>query len=158
MSGGIAGELPMTTATLPSFATLARPRWYRSVGAVAAGLAVNAVLSTATDFLLVAIGVFPPLADFGNPEAYSDLLLLLALAYRTAFGVLGCYIAARLVGRQAMAHAVSLGGIGAILGTLGAVATWDAWTHWYSVALIIVALPAGWLGGRIHQSHASRTR
>jgi hypothetical protein len=127
-----------------------RPRWYRSVGAVLAGLFLNAFLSSATDMLLVAIGVFPPLREFGNPAAYSDSLLLLALLYRTLFGVLGCYVTARLAGFRPMAHALALGGIGVIIGTLGAIATWDAWTHWYSLAIIAVTLPSSWLGARIH--------
>jgi hypothetical protein len=32
---------------------------------------------------------------------------------------------------------------------LGAVATWGAWTSWYSLAIITVTLPSAWLGGRL---------
>jgi hypothetical protein len=137
--------------TAASIATLpvVRSRWYRSVGAVLAGLLLNGVLSSATDMLLVAIGVFPPLRDFGNPVAYSDSLLLLALIYRTVFGVLGCYVTARLAASRPMAHALALGGLGVLVGTLGAIAAWDTWTHWYSLAIIAVTLPSSWLGARI---------
>jgi hypothetical protein len=51
----------MTTATLSSAGIVARPRWYRSL-AVLGGLIVNAALSSATDLLLVAAGVFPHLS------------------------------------------------------------------------------------------------
>lgn len=139
----------MNTATLPAAAPVARARWYRSLGAVVAGLLVNVFLSSATDLLLVAAGIFPPLSEFGNPAAYSDSLLLLALMYRTVFGVLGCYITARLAPTRPMGHALALGGIGVVVGILGAVATWDAWTHWYSLAIIAVVLPSAWLGASL---------
>lgn len=139
----------MTTATLSAATPIVRARWYRSVGAVLAGLLVNAFLSSAMDLLLVAVGVFPPLEDFGNPAAYSDSLLLLALIYRTVFGVLGCYVTARLAPTRPMAHALALGCLGVAVGVIGAMATWDAWTHWYSLAIIAVVLPSTWLGAQL---------
>jgi hypothetical protein len=142
----------MTTLALSSSPALAaRPRWGRSVAALLAGLAVNAVLSSATDMLLVALGVFPPLSEFGHPASFSDSLLLLALLYRTAYGVLGCYITARLSPRRPMTHAMVLGGIGFAIGSIGAVATWGTWTSWYSLAIIAVTLPSAWLGGWLNK-------
>jgi hypothetical protein len=29
-----------------------------------------------------------------------------------------------------------------------AAATWETWTSWYSLAIIAVTLPSGWLGAR----------
>lgn len=140
----------MSTAVLSSAPVNARSRWYRSsIVAVLAGLLVNAFLSSATDMLLVAVGVFPPLREFGHPASFSDSLLLLALLYRTAYGVLGCYITARLVSRRPMAHAMALGAIGFVIGVAGAAATWGTWTSWYSLAIIAVTLPSAWLGGRL---------
>ena len=146
----------MTTVTMSSTAVPARNRWYGSLGAVLAGLVANAVLSSATDFLLVAIGVFPPLSEFGHPASFSDSLLLLALFYRTVYGVLGCYLTARLSSHRPMAHAMALGGIGLAVGVIGAVATWQTWASWYSLAIIAVTLPSAWLGGRILQYRQSR--
>jgi hypothetical protein len=141
----------MTTAALSSIPPVAGTRrWPRSLGAVVAGLAANAILSSATDLLLVAVGVFPPLSEFGHPASFSDSLLLLALLYRTAYGVLGCYITARLSPSRPMTHAMVLGGIGFVIGVVGAVATWDTWTSWYSLAIIVVTLPSAWLGGRMN--------
>jgi hypothetical protein len=135
----------MTTATLTPAAIAARPRWYRSAVAVLAGLILNVILSSATDLLLVAASVFPPLREFGHPAS----LLLLALLYRTAYGVLGCYVTARLAPRRPMAHALTLASIGFVIGVVGAVATWETWTSWYSLAIIAVTLPSGWLGARL---------
>lgn len=140
----------MTTAALSSALVDVPSRWYRgSIAAVLAGLLSNALLSSATDVLLVALGVFPPLREFGHPASFSDALLLLALVYRTAYGVLGCYITARLASRRPMAHAMALGGIGLLIGVIGAVATWNVWTSWYSLAIVAVTLPSAWVGARI---------
>lgn len=49
------------------------------------------ILSLGTDMALHAAGIFPAL---GQPM--SDALFLLATAYRTAYGVAGSYITARL--------------------------------------------------------------
>ena len=140
----------MTTAVLDPLKP-ARSTRGRSVLAVTAGLLSNVVLSTATDFLLVAVGVFPPLSEFGNPAAYTDAHLALALAYRTLFGVLGCYLTARLAPTRPLKHALTLGGIGFTIGVAGAIATWSTWTSWYSLAIIAVTLPSAWLGARIAQ-------
>ena len=139
----------LTTAALSPAVTVARPHWYRSVAAVLAGLILNVILSSATDLLLVVTGVFPPLREFGHPASFSDSLLLLALLYRTAYGVLGCYLTARLSPRRPMAHSLTLAGIGFVIGGVGAVATWETWTSWYSLAIIAVTLPSGWLGARL---------
>ena len=142
----------MTTAALSPVPPVTRSTWRRSVLAVFAGLAANVVLSTATDLALVAAGVFPPLADFGRPELFSDSLLLLALVYRTVFGVLGCWLTARLAPARPMKHSLVLGGIGFAIGVAGAIATWGTWTSWYSLAIIAVTLPSAWLGARIAQN------
>ena len=123
--------------------------WRRSVLAIVAGLLANVVLSTVTDLLMVAAGIFPPLADFGRPKLFTDSMLLLALAYRTLFGVLGCYLTARLAPRRPMAHSLALGSIGFLIGTVGAIVTWGTWTSWYSLAIIAVTLPSAWLGARL---------
>jgi hypothetical protein len=134
----------MTPAALSSFSLP-----LRSVAAVLAGLIVNAVLATATDLLLVAIGVFPPLSEFGQ---FTDPLLLLALTYRTLYGVLGCYLTARLAPSRPMVHSMALGVIGLTIGVIGAAATWNTWASWYSIAIIAVTLPSAWLGARIRNS------
>lgn len=131
--------------------------WRRSVFAVFAGLVVNVVLSSATDLLMIAMGVFPPLSDFGRPESFSDSMLLVALLYRTFFGVLGCYLTARLAPKRPMAHAAVLGAIGVVVGVIGAIATWDTWTQWYSLAIIAVPLPSAWLGAWILQRSRLRS-
>jgi hypothetical protein len=120
----------------------------RSIGAVVAGAVVNVALALITDWLLEKVGVLPPV---GHPAGSGPLFL--ATIYRTFYGVLGAYIAARLAPSRPMLHAMVLGFIGFALSIVGAVVTWNESAqfgpHWYPVALVVLALPTTWLGGKI---------
>ena len=82
-----------------------------------------------------------------------DALFVLATAYRTIYGVAGGYVAAWSAPDRPMVHAVALGVVGLALSLAGAVATWDRGPafgpHWYPVALIALAMPSSWAGGRL---------
>jgi hypothetical protein len=122
----------------------------KSIGAILAGLFTVVLLSIATDMLLHAAGIFPAL---GQPM--SDKLFLLATLYRTLYGVLGGYIAARLAPNRPIGHALLLGYIGLAASIAGAIATWGrgaAYGHeWYPLALVVLAVPGAWLGGRLRK-------
>ena len=126
----------------------------RSIGAVIAGLLFIVILSTLADVVMHATGVFPPWFTY-----MPDSLFLLALAYRSLFSVLGCYLTALLAPNRPMLHALILGGIGVVLSTAGAAATWNKGREfgpkWYPIALIILAIPLAWLGGKIRLSQLS---
>src|SRR5262245_41825681 len=87
-------------------------------------------------------GAFP---QFG--QAMAGSLFLLALAYRTIYGVAGGYIAARFA---LIKHAVVLGLIGFVLGTAGMLATWgrgpEFGPKWYAIAVIVIAVRSSWVG------------
>ena len=122
-----------------------RPRRVlRRVGAVLAGLLAIFILSTATDILMHSTGVFPPLG-----QAMGSSLFLIALAYRIVYGVAGCYLAARLAPDRPMLHALALGIVGLAAGIAGAAIMWDAGPAWYSLAVIAIAIPCAWAGGRL---------
>jgi hypothetical protein len=126
-----------------------RPRRIgRSIGAVLAGLLAIVILSTATDAVLHATGVFPP---FG--QAMADGLFVLALAYRTVYGVGGSYLTARLAPDRPMQHALALGVVGLVVGIAGTVATWgrgpEFGPKWYALAVIAIAIPSAWAGARL---------
>ncbi len=122
----------------------------RSIVALLAGMIVGIVLSLGTDLLLHMAHVFPPL---GASMTGYDGPLLLATIYRTLYGVLSSYIAARLAPHRPMLHAMVLGALGFAVSILGAVVTWNKGPafgpHWYPVALIVLALPTAWLGGKL---------
>ena len=114
------------------------------IGAVLAGLLAIFAITTVTDIAMHATGIFPP---WGQPM--SGALFLVALAYRIVYGVLGCYIAARLAPDHPMRHALALGVVGVVLSTAGAVAMWAAGPAWYSLAVIGISMPCAWVGGRL---------
>ena len=129
-------------------ATQSPRRMGRSIGAILAGVVVGIVLSLGTDIVLHATGVFPPL---GQPMV--DALFLLATAYRTVYGTLASYITGRLAPDRPLTHALVGGFLGLVVSIAGAVATWSKGPafgpHWYPLALIVLAMPQAWAGGRL---------
>lgn len=123
----------------------------RSVGAILAGVVVGLVLTLGTDAVLHAVGVFPPYGQIASNGA-----LAVATAYRFVFSVLGSYIGARLAPNRPMWHAMFLGYLNLLVSAIGAIVTWNREAefgpHWYPVSLVILALPAAWIGGRIYTS------
>ncbi len=128
----------------------------RSAGAVVAGVFVGVLLSLGTDSLLRAIGTFPALG-----ESVADYQLALATVYRTVYGIASSYVTAWLAPSRPMTHALVLGFLGLAANVLGTVSTWNKGPafgpHWYPVALIVLALPTAWIGGRLFLlRHAAR--
>jgi hypothetical protein len=122
-----------------------------SVEAVMVGLLFVIVVTLATDALLHATGIFPPWG-----QRMSDPLFVLPFAYRIVYGIVGGYITARLAPDKPLKHAIVLGAIGFVLSLAGAAATWNRGGEfgpkWYPLALIIIAIPTAWLGGKLKQS------
>lgn len=117
-------------------------RWLRYASAFVAGFAGVAVLSMATDAVLHAAGIYP-----NDGSAGSDANLAFALAYRTAFTVLGGFIAAWLAPANKLRLAIILGAVGTIAATAGAIAMWDIGHNWYAISLAVLAIPSTTLGG-----------
>jgi hypothetical protein len=113
-------------------------------------MVVAIALTLATDELLHRIGVFPP---WGASMVGFDGALLLATVYRTVYGVLGSYFTARLAPSRPMGHAMVGGAIGLAVSILGAAVTWNKGPafgpHWYPLALVVLALPTAWVGGKL---------
>ena len=125
----------------------------RSVLAVLAGFVVIFVLSLGTDVILHSSGVYPP---WGQPM--SNSLFGLATAYRIVYGILGCWVTARLAPDKPkpMTHAMILGVIGLVFSLAGLVFAQKQGPElgplWYSIAIVAIALPCAWAGGRIRES------
>lgn len=123
-----------------------RRRLGRSLLAVLSGLLVTVILSSLTDLVLHASGVYPPLMQ---PMAAE--LWLLALTYRALYTCLGGYLTARLAPYRPMAHVWALAAIGAVLGLAGVIATWGRGPEfgpaWYAIAVAVTGPPCCLLGG-----------
>lgn len=118
---------------------------FKSIGAVIAGFALLVILSMITDSILEKTGVMKTQPFSDNPV----WLIVIIVLYRTVFNTLGCYLAARLAPNNPMKHAIILGVIGVVLTIAGLIAMWDIPPRWYPVSLIVLTLPAAWLGGRM---------
>jgi uncharacterized membrane protein len=127
----------------------------KSVWAVAAGVIIIIVVSTLVDIVLHVTGVFPPMN-----QPIDDKLSLLATAYRILISIGGAWVTARLAPDQPMKHAMVLGYVGVVLGLVGVVATWNRGLgpRWYPIALVVLAIPQCWVGGRIYEMQSSGAR
>jgi uncharacterized membrane protein len=128
--------------------TSPHPSLVRSILAVVVGALVSILLSVGTDLALQFIGFLPPL---GTPA--SSPALAVATLYRTIYGILGAYVTARMAPTRPMLHVTILGSLGLLASLVGAISTWNKVSiygpHWYPVALVLLALPTAWLGGRL---------
>lgn len=138
----------MTTSVTMNLTSPHPRRLGRSTGAILLGILVVFALSLGTDQVLHVLEVYPP---WGQPM-YSTGLLLLALAYRTVYGVVGGYVVARFAPHAPMRHAVIFGVVGLVFSAAGAIAamTAELGPAWYPLALLLTALPCAWLGGRLY--------
>jgi hypothetical protein len=146
------GSIAMATHVLPR-TTLATPAHgtARRIGAVFAGLFTIFAVTTTTDAALHAAGIYPV-----PGLVMSQGLFLLASTYRVVYGVLGCYVTARLAPARPLAHALVLGVLGTLISIAGAFAMWDKGPGWYSLAVIAMALPCAWLGGKLRLAQLAR--
>ncbi len=117
---------------------------WKSIGAVAAGIIANIVVTTMVDIVLHLTQVYGAMNEpLDNPHA------LLASSYRIVITIAAGYLTARLAPQNPMRHVMILGWLGVLLGLVGVVATWNAnlGPRWYAIALPVLALPECWLGG-----------
>ena len=121
--------------------TVAHPR-LRTAGALIAGFATVAILSVAADAVLHAANYYP-----NDGTAGSDPELVVALAYRTVFTILGGVITGWLAPSRPLRLAIILGIIGTVAASLGAFAMWGLGHNWYAVTLALLSLPSTALGG-----------
>ena len=125
----------------------------KSIRAVVAGVLVIVGLTTVVDIVLHLAGVYPPLDQpIGTSQA------LLATSYRTVISVAGAWLTARLAPSKPMKHALILGYVGVVLGLVGLLTTWskELGPRWYPVALVVLAIPQCWAGGKIYEAQSAR--
>jgi hypothetical protein len=126
----------------------------KSIRAVAAGVLFVVVVTTVVDLVLHAVRVFPP-----TDQPIDNSLALLATSYRVVISVAGAWLTARLAPDRPMKHAMILGYVGVVLGLVGLVATWNLGLgpRWYPIALVVLAIPQCWVGGRLYEARLARS-
>ena len=125
----------------------------KSIWAVVAGVLAIIIVTTLVDVALHAIGIFP-----AAKQPLSDPLAALATFYRIVISIGGAWLTARLAPGKPMKHAMILGYVGVVLGLVGLVATWnlDLGPRWYPIALVVLAIPQCWAGGKIYEMQSVR--
>lgn len=126
----------------------------RSVWAILAGFILIGVLGFGTDAIL---RVMSP-GSFNEGGGSDNLAILLGqMLYSALYGVVGCYVAARLAPSKPMKHALILGVIGVFAAGAANAALWGHVPAWYVITNVLLVLPLAWLGGRIRENQiASR--
>jgi len=125
----------------------------KTVWAVTAGALFVVGVTTIVDVVLHLAGAYPPMNEpIDNAQA------VLGTSYRIVIGIAGAWLTARLAPSRPMWHAMILDSIGAGLGLIGLVFTWNTelGPRWYGVAHVMLALPETWIGGRIYQARQAR--
>ena len=127
------------------------PSVMRSIAAVLLGLATIFVLSAGTDIVLYATHVFAP-----PGRAMATPLWLLSTAYRIVYGVVGCYVAARIAPSRPMRHSMILGAIGVAVGLIGIGTSIGKGPEygpmWYPIVIALIPIPCAWVAGRLRES------
>lgn len=112
-------------------------------------------VTTLVDIVLHSANIFPPM-----DQPLNDTLAFPATSYRIVIGIGAAWLTARLAPDKPMKHAMILGCLGVALGLAGLVATWnlDLGPRWYPIALVVLAIPQSWAGGRIYERQSSERR
>lgn len=119
---------------------------WKNVTAVLVGFVVAAVASVVADIGMSSVG----LLDFDNFKNSPTRVVVLVVGYRFIFNTIGSFVTARMAPANPM-RLVMIGGIiGFVLSIVGAATMWDKAAPWYNLAVIIIALPAAYLGGKLH--------
>jgi hypothetical protein len=120
----------------------------QSIWALFSGFLFVVIVSILVDILMRAAGVLPPLGD-----PIDDRQSLIATIYRVVIGIGAGYITAKLAPAHPMKHAMILGIIGTILGTVGVIVSWGSklGPAWYPTAVAALAIPQSWIGVKLFQ-------
>lgn len=125
----------------------------RSITAIVVGFIFIGALSIGADFALRSAvpGVFSPTGRVDNTG-----VLLLMMGYVFVFAVTGCYLAARLAPQKPLKHALVLGMLGLIFNVVGTIAMWETAPAWFHIIMLILVMPAAWLGGKLREAQLAR--
>jgi hypothetical protein len=125
----------------------------KSIFAIVAGVLFTIVVTTLVDIGLYATGIYPPMS-----EPMNDSNAVLATFYRIVIAIVAAWLTAKLAPSRPMKHALILGAVGVVLGSIGVVAAWGKGLGptWYPVALVILAIPQCWAGGKLYEMLSAR--
>ncbi|HET9425627.1 MAG TPA: hypothetical protein VFO55_09665 [Gemmatimonadaceae bacterium] len=120
----------------------------RSVWAILAGFILIGVLGFGTDAIMKAMSPWA----FNESGGTSNIwILIVQMLYSAVYGVVGCYVAARLAPSHPMRHALILGLIGLLAGGYANFLLWGHVPAWFPIINVLLIMPLAWLGGRLRE-------
>lgn len=121
----------------------------KGIWAVLAAFIAVFVLSIGTDIILEKNGIFPSFEQQQAEGLQVWWMALLAMIYRSVYGVLGSYISASLAPNRPMFYALLPAAIGFVLSIIGTVVMWGKAPWWFSIGFMALIFPCAWLGGKL---------
>ena len=121
----------------------------RSILAIVVGFVLTAALNLGTNQLLsrAAPDLVPPP---GTPNNNTTALVLIC-AYVAVYGILGCYVTARLAPSRPMLHALVLGALALAMSIPVTIQVWNDTPAWFNLFNLAAVMPYAWIGGRIRE-------
>jgi hypothetical protein len=127
----------------------------RSVWAVLAGFILIGILNFGTDAIMRAMSPWA-FDEVGAPTSMA--ILLVSMVYSAVYGVVGCYVTARLAPSSPTKHALILGVIGVLVTGMMNFMLWGHVPGWWSIVNVLVVLPLAWLGGQLRENEIAARR
>jgi peptidoglycan/LPS O-acetylase OafA/YrhL len=126
----------------------------RSILAIVAGFVLAGALNVGTNTFLsrVAPEMVPPP---GTPNTNTTALLVIC-AYVALYGILGCYVTARLAPSRPLLHALIVGGLALAMSIPATIAVWNDTPVWFNVYNLLAVMPYAYVGGRIRERELAR--
>ncbi|HYR07951.1 MAG TPA: hypothetical protein VEQ60_09290 [Longimicrobium sp.] len=126
----------------------------RSILAIVVGFVLTGALNFGTNTVLsrVAPDMVPP---SGTPNTNTAALLVIC-AYVALFGILGCYVTARLAPSRPLLHALIMGGIALAMSIPVTMSVWNDTPVWFNVYNLLAVMPYAWIGGTIRERELAR--
>jgi hypothetical protein len=127
----------------------------RSVWAVLAGFILIGILSFGTDAIMHAVS---PWAYDPKGGTRNVPILLVSMLYSAVYGLVGCYLTARLAPASPMMHALILGVLGVVVTTVINLQLWGHVPAWWSITNVLIVIPLAWTAGRLRENELASPR
>ena len=123
----------------------------QSIIAVVVGFVLTALLNFGTNAALAMAGVLPTGGPVTDPAT-----LVMICAYVAAFGILGCYVTARLAPSRPLLHALVLGAVALAMSIPVTIMAWNDTPAWFNVYNLLAVMPYAYVGGRLRERQLQR--
>jgi peptidoglycan/LPS O-acetylase OafA/YrhL len=126
----------------------------RSILAIVVGFVLTGALNVGTQMLLS--GMAPETFPAAGTPNFDTTSLILISAYVALYGILGCYVTARLAPSRPLLHALVMGALALVMSIAMTIPAWSNAPAWFNVYNLLAVMPYAYLGGRIRERELER--